>query len=155
MRTIYLFLVIALIISCERDVVTSGLIKADIDNQPYQHDGYAYLYNDFQNGKNIGHTYNILNLDDTVICITIFDSTFSRLNFSYPQFDFKYTEYQPDDLSKSYQIVSGNINFAEERHGNLEGTFSCKLINLLDNHDTVHIDNGYLNIPLQKFNRTR
>lgn len=153
MKWLTFFITSILIFSCEKEQEKISILTATVAGEKISFIGNAHRYKDIRNDEPFGYDYHIFNLESPKLYIEVYDSSFSKHEFEFPDIDVKYVYNATNGAAKTYYGNSGNFKIIKEKEGVLFGEFKFILINKLDNTDTIHIDDGYYEITLEKNDR--
>jgi len=153
-KFIYLFLSLFFICSCEVETSKNQLLDAKIDGQYYSFNGTAIKYTDYVNNQKEAYDYQIYNHDRHSFLLEAYDTTFTKVNFAFPDFIALYIVELDGGQSKTYEAVSGQFRILGTEQGTLRGEFSFKAKNIQDVSDSVMITEGYFDIYLENHDRS-
>ena len=153
-KFIYLVCLISLIYSCSSDPEKNKLLEAKIDSQIYSFNGFAEKYTDYINGQKTGYEYQVYNHDRHSFLIEAYDETFTKMLFTFPEFEAQYVVELDGGQSKTYRAVSGRFRILGTEQGNLRGDFYFKAKNIVNPLDSVMITEGYFDIFLESSDRS-
>ena len=151
---IYLIVPLLFLFSCTKDPEKNKLLEAEIDGQIYSFNGTAEKFTDYVNGQKTGYEYQVYNHDRHSFLIEAYDATFTKVLFTFPEFEAQYVVELDGGQSKTYEAVSGRFRILGTEHGNLRGDFSFKAKNIANPLDSVMITEGYFDIFLENSDRT-
>jgi hypothetical protein len=152
-KLFFLSIIVFLVLSCSDEPEKNHLLDAKIDGQYYSFKGTAVKFTDYINNKKEAYEFQVYNHDRHSFLLEAYDTTFVKLNFSFPDFSAQYIVELDGGQSKTYQAVSGQFRILGTEQGNLRGDFSFKAKNILDVSDSVMITEGYFDIFLENHDR--
>jgi hypothetical protein len=153
-RLSFLLIPFCLILSCSKEPGKNKLLEARIDGQIYSYNGIAEKYTDYVSGLKAGYEYQVYNHDRHSFLIEAWDRTFTKVLFTFPEFEAQYVVELDGGQSKTYEAISGQFRILGTDHGNLRGDFSFKAKNIVNPLDSVMITEGYFDIFLETSDRT-
>ena len=153
-RLLFLFIPIFFIFSCSKDPEKHQLLDLKIDGLYFSFNGTAEKFTDYVNGQKTGYEYQIYNHDRHSFRIEAWDETFTRVLFTFPEFEAQYVVELDGGQSKTYEAVSGSFRILGTANGNLRGDFNFKAKNIINPLDSVMITEGYFDIFLETSDRT-
>jgi hypothetical protein len=130
------------------------ILEAEIDGvENTAETANATRSSDIIGGESVRYYYWITGSGPS-ITIEAYDSSFSKRNFSFPEFSATYIEGTGNDSLRHCDAVDGQFTISEVGDGLITGTFSFNAVNQSDATDTVHIRNGYYQITLDEYERS-
>lgn len=153
-KFIYLVSLLFLIFSCDNEPAKNRLLEAKIDGQYFSFTGSADKYTDYVKSLKSGYEYQVYNHDRHSFLIEAYDSTFTKIIFSFPEFNAHYIVELTGGQSKTYEAVDGRFRILGTENGNLRGDFYFKAKNILNASDSVIVTDGYYDIFLETKDRT-
>jgi hypothetical protein len=153
-KLLFVLFIVFFFFSCSDEPEKNHLLEAKIDGQVYSFNGSAIKYTDYINNRMEAHKYQLFNHDRHSFLLEAYDTTFSKLVFTFPDFSAQYIVEHDGGQSKTYQAVSGRFRILGTEHGNLRGDFDFKAKNILNSSDSVMITEGYFDIFLENRDRT-
>lgn len=154
MRYLIFLTILATMFSCKKEQREERKFSANVDGKSVNFIGRAQVYEDTKDGELFRLYYRVYNLEFPYLLIEVYDSSLVAHDFNYPSCMAEYA-YFCDSLGKNryYNSIDGNFKITKEKDGVLYGVFNFKLINKIDDKDTVKIDNGYFEITLERYGR--
>jgi len=154
MKNYICFLFIILIFpSCTEEPEKNRLLEATIGGQIYTFTGIARKYNDYTAGQKTGIEYQVFSNEFNSLSIEAYDQTFTKINFTFPEFTAAWKRELGGGRSVTYNAVSGQFRILGTEHGNLRGDFSFKVKNTTDPLDSLMITDGYFDIFQEESDR--
>jgi len=153
MKWLIFFITSMLIFSCDKEQEKISILNAIVAGEKISFTGNAHRYKDIRNDKPVGYDFHIFNLESPKLYIKVYDSSFSRHEFEFPDVEVKYVYNATNGAPKTYYGYSGILKITKEQEGVIFGEFKFILINKFDSTDTIYIDNGYYEITLEKNDR--
>jgi hypothetical protein len=153
-KLLFLSLIITFILSCNEEPEKNKLLDAKIDGQYYSFNGTAIKYTDYLNNQKEAYEYQVYNHDRHSFLLEAYDTTFTKVIFTFPDFIAQYIVELDGGQSKTYEAVSGQFRILGTEQGNLRGEFNFKAKNIQDISDSVIITEGYFDIFMEYHDRT-
>ena len=142
-----------LVASCQVEAPRAALIEFTVGSDKKSYSGTMIRYRDFVNGEEAGFDWHVFNEGKYSMYIQVYDNTFEKRQFYYPEFTAVMSVELQDGASKTYHSTSGQFRLLGMEVGEQAGDFSFKMKNISNPDDSLIISDGFFRIQVDYADR--